>query len=118
MKWYYGIVATAFMLSATCSNAQHGHEDGHLDYENWSSKKTANCCNNEDCGYLASDEWRQNIQGDEVKIQNQWCPVKPEHYITKGKSPDWTKAHACIAKGGSYANVCDRLLCFAGMPNY
>jgi hypothetical protein len=41
-------------------------------------------------------------------------PVKPEHYIIKGKSPDWNKAHACINHKSFYTNPCDALLCFTG----
>jgi hypothetical protein len=120
MRWHYAVLTTAVVLFATNSQAQHGHDEGHYDYSNWASKKTGNCCNDKDCGFLSADEWRETARGDEVKILGQWCPVKAEHYIIKGKSPDWTKAHACVAKGADhmYSNPCDRLLCFAGMPNF
>jgi len=83
-------------------------------------KKPATAATIKTVALLNADEWRETTQGDEVKILGQWCPVKAEHYIIKGKSPDWTKAHACVARGADhmYSNPCDRLLCFTGMPSY
>jgi hypothetical protein len=118
MKWHYVLLAAVIVLFASYSHAEHAHDEGHDDYSGWSSKKTANCCNSNDCGYLKEDEWRETPQATEVKILGKWCPVKPEHYITKGKSPDRTKAHACVTQGGYYQDNCERLLCFSGMPSW
>jgi hypothetical protein len=97
--------------------AQHNHDQGHHAYMAWASKKTGNCCNNQDCGSLEEGEWRETEQGAEVKILGEWCPVLPEHLIIRGKSPDWTKPHACINKNMSLvSHPCHRLLCFAGLP--
>ena len=54
-----------------------------------------------------------------MKIAGEWCPMKAEHYISKGKSRDWTKTRAWVAKGAGdmYSNPRDRLLRFAGMPS-
>jgi len=45
---------------ATNSQAQHAHDQGHYDYSSWASKKTGNCCNdnndNKDYGFLNADE--------------------------------------------------------------
>jgi len=94
--------------------AQHNHSEGHPDYSTWESKKTSNCCSDQDCGDLNEDEIRETPTGTEVIVKGGWCPVKPEHYLIKGKSPDWNKPHACInnSPNASYANDCDRLLCF------
>lgn len=114
-----GIAALGWLLAfTTLANAQHNHAQGHNIYQGWSSQKTSNCCNNDDCGDLLDDEWRETATGTEIKVLDQWCPVLQEHYITKGKSPDWTKAHACVNKNINFspASVCDRLLCFSGLP--
>lgn len=93
------------------------HAAGHNDYVNWASRKTANCCNNQDCGELADENWRKTNEGVEIKIDGEWCPVLPEHYLTKGKSPNWSKAHACIIRlNHNQTTPCNRLLCFAGLP--
>ncbi len=83
---------------------------GHELYKEWASKVTAHCCNDEDCRYLDAAEWRQNEHGYEIKIGNLWCPVKPEHFLIKGHSPDITRAHACVMPNA--IATCLRLLCF------
>ena len=97
------------------AQAQEHHAQGHADYSGWSSQKTANCRSNEDCGDLEDTQWKATPHGDRVLIKGKWCPVKPEHYTTKGKSPNWNKAHACIQKNTSYTDPCDALLCFMGL---
>jgi hypothetical protein len=116
------LVVPLFLLSATVSVAQHNHAQGHNDYAAWASKKAGNCCNNTDCGELRDDEWRETAEGLEVRISGQWCPVLPEHFIIRGKSPDWSKAHVCIQPDVNYSTgrktPCERLLCFTGTPKY
>ncbi len=91
--------------------AQHNHNAGHGDYQGWSSQKVTNCCDDRDCGELKDDEIRQTETGPQVLISGQWCPVLREHYLVKGKSPDWSVAHACVTRSGE---GCNRLLCFSG----
>jgi hypothetical protein len=96
--------------------AQHEHARGHSEYQSWASKKTSNCCDDKDCGVLRDDEVRETAAGAEVKVLGRWCPVRPEHFIIKGKSPDWNKPHACVNRDfrTSYGDDCDRLLCYSG----
>ncbi len=95
---------------------------GHNEYTTWASHKADNCCNNMDCGVLNDDEWRETTEGTEINISGQWCPVRPEHFIIRGKSPDWSKAHACIQPDVKYSTgrkmPCERLRCFSGTPKY
>jgi hypothetical protein len=81
--------------------AQHNHPAGRNEYHNWASGVTQNCCNNQDCGDLNEADVKETARGTEIKIADQWCPVLFKHYITKGKSPDWNKAHACIRRSYS-----------------
>jgi hypothetical protein len=96
--------------------AQHDHARGHNEYQNWASKKTGNCCDDRDCGILNDDQVRETTTGPEVKVRGKWCRVLPEHFIIKGKSPDWNKPHACVNYDfrTTYADDCDRLLCYSG----
>jgi hypothetical protein len=96
--------------------AQHDHARGHSEYQSWASKKTSNCCDDKDCGVLRDDDVRETPAGAEVKVLGKWCPVQPEHFIIKGKSPDWNKPHACVNRDfrTSYGDDCDRLLCYSG----
>jgi hypothetical protein len=110
------------MAFVPAASAQHNHAGGHNVYKTWASKKTDNCCNNQDCGALREDEWRETVGGTEVKVSGQWCPVRFEHFLISGKSPDWSRAHACIQPDVKYStgrkSPCERLLCFAGMPKF
>ena len=116
------LIVLLLTLFVTESEAQHNHAHGHNDYATWSSAKASNCCNNMDCGVLDDDEWRETAEGTQVKISGQWCPVKPEHLIIHGKSPDWSKAHACVQPDVKYSTgrkmPCERLLCFSGTAKY
>ncbi len=109
------VAALALLLVAALSSAraQENHAKGHNDYEGWSSQSTGNCCNNQDCGELKEEEWRENENGTEILIKGEWCPVKKEHFIITGKSPDATHAHACI-QYKNYKPTCEQLLCFVG----
>ncbi len=119
--WVAAIAALLIAaLWATMALSQHNHAAGHRDYLNWSSQKTGNCCSNQDCGALDVSEWKETTGGAEILIDDYWCPVRQEHYIVHGKSPDWTQAHACVRKRGIQSPLtespCDRLLCFVGIP--
>jgi hypothetical protein len=69
---------------------------------------------------FGDNEWRETSEGTEVKISGRWCLVLPEHRIIRGKSPDWSKAHACVQPDVKYSTgrktPCERLLCFSGVP--
>lgn len=116
------VILQGWLLGAIAifpAHAQHNHAAGHADYSSWSSQKTQNCCNNMDCGALNDDEWRESIDGVEIKILGEWCSVKPEHFLTRGKSPDWSRAHACVQRGAYVTKpTCERLLCFVGAPRF
>ena len=111
---YIVLLALWFIaVYAIPAKAQHNHERGHNDYQGWASGKTPNCCNNMDCGTLKSDEVMQGPSGPLVKIDGEWCPVLPQHYVIKGKSPDWNSPHACINHSPALQG-CNKLLCFMG----
>lgn len=109
------VTAMALLSPALGEDDSYLHAQGHNSYRDWASKKTGNCCNNQDCRWLADAEWREDPV-TEVKIDGEWCPVKPEHLLVKGKSPDATKAHACIDRRTVKLPACERLLCFTGVP--
>lgn len=108
-----GVVIAALLLSA--AHAQRNHAVGHDWYQDWSSQKTGNCCNNQDCGELRSGDWRQSGATIEVAIAGKWCPVKREHLLIKGRSPDGSLPHACISHHTNSPDPCDRLLCFSDL---
>ena len=115
-RWIVVLLA----LVATEAAAQHDHAQGHNAYATWASQKADNCCNNMDCGVLNDDEWRETAEGTQIRISGEWCPVRPEHLIIRGKSPDWSRAHACVQPDVKYSTgrktPCERLLCFSGTP--
>ena len=111
-----GALLLALSLGASAL-AQHEHARGHDDYAAWASGKTGHCCNDQDCGALADDEWREAGAGPEIRIAGEWCPVRREHFIIRGRSPDWNVAHACVLKN-EHVPACERLLCFAGKGGF
>jgi hypothetical protein len=50
------------------ANAQEHHERHHAYYQNWVNQNDKGCCNDQDCGELASDNERETAAGIEVKI--------------------------------------------------
>lgn len=102
------------------AKAQDHHIQGHDAYQEWASKRTQNRCHGTehggDCRHLMDSELRESEEGYEVKIGIKWCPVKEEHVITKGRSADWSRAHACINQNTNYGDPCAALLCFVGPP--
>lgn len=110
------VVLCIFAAFPLAASAQHNHAAGHNEYQNWSSQKTSNCCNNDDCGQILDTQVRATDKGYEVAIDKQWCPVLREHWIIRGKSPDFSSYHGCVGKSAYYKELppCERLLCFAG----
>ena len=105
------IIAALVAVFSFQAQAQHNHGAGHDEYQGWASRKVSNCCNNQDCGALKPDEIRETDTGPQVLISGQWCPVLREHYLTRGRSPDWSTPHACVRQSQAI-DPCDRLLCF------
>lgn len=107
-------IVAIIWLAIRHAAAQHNHDSGHHEYLNWASRKVANCCNNRDCGSLTDDDIRNGAEGQEIKIAGEWCPVRHEHYLVRGRSPDLSVPHACIGTGPAWIDrpPCERLLCF------
>lgn len=103
-------------MPAAPAFAQHDHARGHQAYRDWASKKTGNCCDDKDCGVLRDDQVRETETGPQVRVRGKWCAVRAEHFLIRGKSPDWNKPHACINHDfrTTYADDCERLLCYSG----
>ena len=116
----YVFVFIAFVAQAKSLSfaQQFPHSHGHNDYRGWASQKTPNCCNNQDCRFIEDHEWREDANGIFVQIKGEWCPVLQEHFVVRGKSPDWTKAHYCINDRAAQMSPCERLLCFMGVPKH
>jgi hypothetical protein len=105
----------------TVAFAQEQHDRGHLNYQNWVNKDDKDCCNNQDCGSLASVNERNTDAGTvEVRIENEWCPVLAHHYLKRGNAPDWSTSHVCVRKqyeGTPVVDACERLLCYQPRPS-
>lgn len=109
------LVAGFSFLMPMKIGAQSNHALGHGEYQNWSSRKVENCCNNRDCSALNKNQWRSSTEtGTQVLIETTWCQVQEKHYVIRGKSPEWRYAHACIRSYTYDSDICERLLCFMG----
>lgn len=99
--------------------AQEHHDRHHQVYKDWVNGNGRGCCNDQDCGELRDEDQRTSAKGIEVRIEGQWCPVLPHHYLKKGNAPNWGSAHVCVLMQTGYedtSNPCDRLLCFQPKP--
>lgn len=110
---------------ATPAAAQHNHAAGHAFYQGWVNQKDGGCCDDHDCGALRDEDEREAGGKLEVRIEGQWCPVLPHHYLKKGNAPNWQTAHVCVRP--LYPNEdgtpdetppCERLLCFQPKPKF
>ena len=111
------LVAT-LVLCPLGAAAQEHHALHHAYYQNWVNKQDRGCCNNQDCGELQAENERATASGVEVRIDGQWCPVQPHHYLKQGNAPDWSTSHLCVQKYSAIANAspCQRLLCYQPKP--
>jgi hypothetical protein len=100
--------------------AQHNHAQHHASYQSWVNKADKGCCDNQDCRDLAEDGER--IEGGRlvVRVDGEWCPVLPHHYLKRGNVPDASVSHACIvprdSPRASGLSACERLLCYQPRP--
>jgi hypothetical protein len=111
------LVAT-LVLCPLGASAQENHHLHHAYYQNWVNKQDRGCCNNQDCGELQAENERATASGVEVRIDGEWCPVQPHHYLKRGNAPDWSTSHVCVQKYSAMANAsaCQRLLCYQPKP--
>ena len=111
------LVAT-LVLCPLGASAQENHHLHHAYYQNWVNKQDRGCCNNQDCGELQAENERATASGVEVRIDGEWCPVQPHHYLKRGNAPDWSTSHLCVQKYSAMANAsaCQRLLCYQPKP--
>lgn len=109
-------IAMIWGMAALADDQSYTHAQGHNVYRYWYSQKTGNCCNDQDCHPLKDTEWREDAEGPSVLIRGEWCPVQQQHYVIKGKSPNWEVPHACINDRTANMPPCERLLCFMGTP--
>lgn len=109
-------VLATLMLVLSSPAFSHDLHNGsqHVSYQNWINKDGRGCCNNQDCR-PASDDEIQFSPVLKVRIDGQWCPVLPQHYLKQGNAPDWQANHVCISLNASLP-ACERLLCFQPKP--
>jgi hypothetical protein len=114
MRWLVALL----VVIPLGANAQEHHERHHAYYQNWVNKQDRGCCNNQDCGELREENERTTSAGVEVRIDGEWCPVKPYHYLKTGNAPNWAISHVCVSKSysGLKLSPCDRLLCYQPKP--
>lgn len=107
-----------FMLSAKPSLAQSHHDHHHAFYQGWVNKDGKGCCNDQDCGELPEGDERETGGVLEVKVEGQWCPVLPKHYLGKGNVPNASVSHVCVLrKSEAYpGGPCERFICYQPQP--
>lgn len=115
------IIVVTLCLIYPLAHAQYSHAQYHdVYYKNWINKRGAGCCNGQDCTALDDADERTNHGTLEVRIQGQWCEIKPYHYLKTGNVPDASTAHVCVQKNvvPNAVAPCDRLLCYQPKPMF
>ncbi len=113
------MIRAALVLFAltTVAHGQSNHAQHHATYQNWVNKSNKACCNDHDCGTLRDEDERTVGGVLSVRIEGQWCPVLPHHYLMRGNVPDASVSHVCVQKHSLPGqSTCDRLLCFQPKP--
>lgn len=107
----------AFLIT-TAVQAQHNHAQHHASYQSWVNKQDKGCCDNRDCGELPDADERADGGVLAVKIEGQWCPVLPHHYLKRGNVPNASVSHVCVQKQviPGDRSPCLRLLCYQPRP--
>lgn len=118
------LIALAFPVGAS-AHEYHPSEDEAVNYSGWFNGLDKGCCNNQDCRPADDGDVRYSPRV-EVKIEGQWCPVQPHHYLKKGAAANRNLSHVCIQilyRGDDMGtaeplpdNPCERLLCFQPKP--
>lgn len=114
----------ALVAVAPGAGAQKNHDLYHITYKEWMNQNGHGCCNDRDCGELAERDERETNGAIEVRIEGQWCPIKPWMYLKKGNAPNWSMSHVCVVKAyygdddGQPLPVCDRLKCYQPKPGF
>lgn len=112
------LILALALLAPTAAPAQHNHAQYHPLYQGWVNQADKGCCNNQDCGELADDGERTTGGVLSVKVDGEWCPVLPHHYLKRGNVPNASVSHICISKryAGDTRGACERLLCYQPKP--
>jgi predicted nucleic acid-binding Zn ribbon protein len=118
--WIFWMSVVALIALIVHARAQEHHAQHHAYYQNWVNQADKGCCNNQDCGELADQNERATAAGTvEVKIDGEWYPVLPHHYLKRGNAPDWSTSHVCVQKlysDSPSVPTCLRLLCYQPKP--
>lgn len=115
-----GIVGAFILILLLSSFAlpQHNHAQYHPHYQNWVNRNGEGCCNDQDCGELPDNDER-TVRGQlEVRVEGEWCPVLPKHYLRSGNVPNASVAHVCVwdQRAQPRMSPCERLLCYQPKP--
>jgi hypothetical protein len=107
--------------SASPILVQHRHERNHSFYQSWANSaqpQPQGCCNNQDCGELPDADERTHQGQLQVRIEGEWCDVRPHHYLSKGNTPNWQTAHVCVTGYYGGRTPCEKLVCYQPKPGF
>lgn len=112
------------LLFGTEAGGRHNHAHHHDVYQGWENGLDQGCCNDQDCGQLPDADERTDAGKLEVRIEGEWCPVLPHHYLKKGNVPNASVAHVCVLKPivDDYSGApdprgpCERFICYQPRP--
>jgi hypothetical protein len=111
------LVFAMLVLGAQSVRDKPGHDQHDASYKSWVNRANEGCCNDQDCQPLAEVDERIIKGAIEVRIEGEWCEVKPRHYLKFGNVPDASIAHICWWRPTQRAGgPCERMLCYQPRP--
>jgi hypothetical protein len=122
MRLWLAALAAVLLLTPVGAHELHEGPQQHVNYSNWKNNADRGCCNDHDCRPISDADVVMSTK-TEVRVEGEWCPVLPQHYLKTGNAPDWSSAHVCVQK--TFINgveikppgsPCRRLLCFQPKP--
>jgi hypothetical protein len=119
--WRVAAIILSFAIPVGLpANAQHNHAQGHDVYRNWVNQQDTGCCNNQDCGEIDDQDVKDDGSTVEVRIEGEWCVIRPWMYTKKGNAPNGDVNHACVLHKDNFdsRSPCQRLICFQPKTGY
>lgn len=130
LKWQTYLQVFSILLLLLLVGKAYGHEQklesgAVVNYTDWVNKNDRGCCDRQDCRPIKDDDVQMSPV-TKVRVEGEWCPVLPHHYLKKGNAPDWSSAHVCVQidfgweyqAENQHDSKCWRLLCFQPKPMF
>lgn len=112
------VLVAAWACGLRWALSQTSHDRHHASYQSWVNRDGKGRCDGRDCGEIADSDVDESGTVTRVRIEGEWCPVLPQHYLKSGNAPNWDSAHVCVTPRVQWSgkSACERFICFQPRP--